>query len=112
YRTAWEELAAETQRVDAGLMIIKTVSRRNWTEEDHRYTTWYEPFDEQEKVSAALAWVLKHPQVTGIATPGEVSLLGLLVEAERDRANWTDERMAEVLDGVVAYASPFVAMPI
>jgi aryl-alcohol dehydrogenase-like predicted oxidoreductase len=112
YRTAWEELAAETQRVDAGLMIIKTVSRRNWTEEDHRYTTWYEPFDEQEKVSAALAWVLKHPQVTGIATPGEVSLLGLLVEAERDRANWTDERMAGVLDGVVAYASPFVAMPI
>jgi aryl-alcohol dehydrogenase-like predicted oxidoreductase len=112
YRAAWDELAAETQRVDAGLMIIKTISRRNWTEEDHRYTTWYEPFDEQEKVSAAVAWVLNHPQVTGIATAGEVSLLHLLVEAERDRANWTDARIAEVLDGVVAYASPFVAMPI
>ena len=112
YRTAWEELAAETQRVDAGLMIIKSISRRNWTEDDHRYTTWYEPFDEQEKVTAAVAWVLNHPQVTGIATAGEVRLLNMLVAAERDRADWTDARIAEVLDGVVAYASPFVAMPI
>ncbi len=112
YRTAWEELAAETQRVDAGLMIIKSISRRNWTEDDHRYTTWYEPFDEQEKVTAAVAWVLNHPQVTGIATAGEVRLLNMLVAAERDRADWTDARIAEVLNGVVAYASPFVAMPI
>jgi aryl-alcohol dehydrogenase-like predicted oxidoreductase len=112
YRTAWEELAAETQRVDAGLMIIKTISMRNWTEDDHRYTTWYEPFDEQEKVTAALAWVLNHPQVTGIATAGEVRLLGMLVAAERDRAGWSEERIAQVLDGVDAYASPFVAMPI
>jgi aryl-alcohol dehydrogenase-like predicted oxidoreductase len=112
YRTAWEELAAETQRVDAGLMIIKTISMRNWTEDDHRYTTWYEPFDEQEKVTAALAWVLNHPQVTGIATAGEVRLLGMLVAAEKDRASWSEERIAQVLDGVDAYASPFVAMPI
>ena len=112
YRRSWEELAAETQRVDAGLMIIKSISRRNWTEDDHRYTTWYEPFDEQEKVSAALAWVLGHSQVTGIATAGEVRLLRLLVEAERDRANWSDERVTQVLDQVESYASPFVAMPI
>jgi aryl-alcohol dehydrogenase-like predicted oxidoreductase len=112
YRAAWEELAAETQRVDAGLMIIKTISRRNWTEDDHRYTTWYEPFDEQDQITAAVAWVLKHPQVTGIATAGEVRLLSKLVQAERDRASWSDERIAEVLDGVVAYSSPFVAMPI
>jgi aryl-alcohol dehydrogenase-like predicted oxidoreductase len=112
YRAAWEELAEETQRQDVGLMIIKTISRRNWPEDEHRYTTWYEPFDEQDKITAAVAWVLKHPQVTGIATAGEVSLLGKLIEAERDRVNWTDERIAEVLDNVVGYASPFVAMPI
>jgi len=30
-----------------------------------------------------VAWVLSHPEVTGIATPGEVRLLPLLIEAER-----------------------------
>ncbi|WP_026257548.1 aldo/keto reductase [Actinopolymorpha alba] len=112
YLGAWQELATETQRVDAGLMIIKTVSRRNWSEDDHRYTTWYEPLDEQEQITAAVAWVLSHPEVTGIATPGEVRLLSKLIKAERERVGVTGAQVADVLDGVAAYSSPFVAMPI
>jgi aryl-alcohol dehydrogenase-like predicted oxidoreductase len=112
YLAAWEELAAETQRVDAGLMIIKTIARRTWTEDDHRYTTWYEPLDEQTQITAALSWVLSHPQVTGIATAGEVRLLNMLIKAERDRATWSESQVKEVLDKVEAYTSPFVAMPI
>jgi aryl-alcohol dehydrogenase-like predicted oxidoreductase len=111
YYTAWQKLADECQRVDAGLMIIKTIARRNWPEEDHRYTTWYEPFDEQETITAALTWVLSHPQVTGIATAGEVRLLGMLIQAEKDRADWTPERVQRTLDAVPSYSSPFVAMP-
>ncbi|MGW5359547.1 aldo/keto reductase [Actinopolymorpha pittospori] len=112
YLAAWEDLAAETQRVDAGLMIIKTIARRTWTEDDHRYTTWYEPLDEQTQITAALSWVLSHPQVTGIATAGEVRLLNMLIKAEQDRATWTESKVSEVLEKVDAYTSPFVAMPI
>ncbi|GAA5013049.1 aldo/keto reductase [Actinopolymorpha pittospori] len=112
YLAAWEDLAAETQRVDAGLMIIKTIARRTWTEDDHRYTTWYEPLDEQTQITAALSWVLSHPQVTGIATAGEVRLLNMLIKAEQDRAAWTESQVSEVLEKVDAYTSPFVAMPI
>ncbi|REF36619.1 aldo/keto reductase [Thermasporomyces composti] len=111
YYNAWQELADECQRVDAGLMIIKTIARRTWPEEEHRYTTWYEPLDEQEAVTAALAWVLSHPQVTGIATAGEVRLLGMLIQAEKDRADWTPERVQQTLDSITSYSSPFVAMP-
>ena len=92
-------------------MIIKTIARRTWPEEEHRYTTWYEPLDEQEAVTAALAWVLSHPQVTGIATAGEVRLLGMLIQAEKDRADWTPERVQQTLDSITSYSSPFVAMP-
>src|SRR5215217_4655658 len=52
YRADYEALVEEIRRQDAGLMIIKTISRRNWPEGDatgdQRYTTWYEPFDRQE----------------------------------------------------------------
>lgn len=111
YYAAWQELADECQRVDAGLMVIKAIARRNWPDEDHRYTTWYEPFDEQDKITAAVAWVLSHPQVTGIATAGEVRLLGKLIQAEKDRVDATPEQIQETLDAVVPYVSPFAAIP-
>jgi aryl-alcohol dehydrogenase-like predicted oxidoreductase len=85
YLADYQALVAEIQAHDAGLMIIKAASRRNWPEEqtERGYGTWYEPFDDQEQIGAAVAWVLSHPEVTGVATPGDVHLLPLLIEAER-----------------------------
>ena len=68
----------EVRRQDAGLMIIKTISRRNWPEggaDGHRYTTWYEPFDQQEYIDAAVSWVLSHEEVTGLAMAGDVTIV-------------------------------------
>nr|MDQ5811519.1 aldo/keto reductase [Actinomycetota bacterium] len=52
YRRDFEALVEEIRRQDAGLMTIKTVSRRNWPEGDplegQRRATWYEPFEEQD----------------------------------------------------------------
>ena len=60
YRADYEALVAEVQHQDAGLMIIKTVSRRNWPggPDGQPYTTWYEPFDTAERIRAAVSWVL------------------------------------------------------
>src|SRR5215470_6961186 len=59
YLAAYEALVAEVQRQDAGLMIIKSAAMRNWPDgADERYTTWYEPFDEQAPITAAITWVL------------------------------------------------------
>ncbi|GAB3879745.1 aldo/keto reductase [Terrabacter terrigena] len=111
YRTAYLALVEETRRQDAGLMTIKTVSRRNWPQgADHTHTTWYEPFQQQDAITAAVSWVLAHDEVTGIPTAGDVRLLGMLIEAERNRIAPEDaERQLSVDDD---YSSPFVAMPI
>lgn len=113
YRSAFDALVEEVQAQDAGLMVIKTVARQNWADhkaDGHRYTTWYEPLDDQRTVTAAVSWALSLPVVTGLATPGDVGLLGLVVEAERSRMD-VDEA-ARVLGAEPAYSSPFIDMPI
>lgn len=108
YRAAYDALVEEVERQDAGLMLIKTVARRNWPGEA-RHSTWYEPFDDQRTITAAVSWALALPVATGIATPGDVRLLGMVVEAERNPIG-ADEA-AEILGGEPAYSSPFLTMP-
>lgn len=111
YRADYEALVAEVQRQDVGLMTIKAVSRRNWPDERerHPYATWYEPYDDQERITAAVSWVLAHREVAGLATAGDVRLLGMLLEAERARLSTGDAEHR--LLGDEEYRSPFVAMP-
>lgn len=108
YRAAYDALVDEVQRQDAALMVIKTVARRNWTGE-HRFATWYEPLADQRTVSAAVSWALSLPVVTGLATPGDVGLLPMVIEAERSRMD--ADQAAEVLGAEPAYSSPFLDMP-
>lgn len=110
YRADYEALVAEAQAQDVGLMVIKTVARRNWPEgADHHYTTWYEPQSEPAKIRAAVSWALAHDEITGLATPGDVRLLRHVIAAEQDRMP-ADEAEA-FLTGDPDYSSPFVAMP-
>jgi aryl-alcohol dehydrogenase-like predicted oxidoreductase len=111
YRSDYEALVSEVKRQDAGLMTIKTVSRRNWADADadNRYATWYEPYDDQPRITAAVSWVLSHPEVTGLATAGDVRLLKNLLVAEQDRISVAEAE--EQLAGDRDYSSPFIAMP-
>jgi aryl-alcohol dehydrogenase-like predicted oxidoreductase len=112
YRADYEALVEEIRRQDAGLMIIKTISRRNWPEggaDGHRYTTWYEPFDQQEYIDAAVSWVLSHEEVTGFAMVGDVTLVPMMLEAEGRRMS--REEAEQVLSRAPDYSSPFISMP-
>jgi aryl-alcohol dehydrogenase-like predicted oxidoreductase len=110
YREAYDALVDETRRQDAGLMTIKTVSRRNWPKDtDQSYATWYEPYDDQASITAAVSWVLAHDEVTGIPTAGDVRLLGMLLAAEQHRIDPAEA--GRQLAGDDAYSSPFIAMP-
>ncbi len=110
FRDAYRALVEETRRQDVGLMTIKTVARRNWpTGEDGRYDTWYEPFDEAARIRAATSWVLAHDEITGLATAGDVRLLGMMIAAEANRLPAEDAEAA-LLD-VDDYSSPFLRMP-
>jgi len=116
YLADYEALVDEIRLQDAGLMIIKTIARRNWPGVvagepvgDQDYTTWYQPLEEQERITAAVSWVLAHEEVTGLAAAGDVRLLGSILRAERERVP-VDSAVAQ-LSGVEGYSSPFVAMP-
>jgi aryl-alcohol dehydrogenase-like predicted oxidoreductase len=111
FRESWAALVDEIRRQDAGLMTIKTVSRRNWPEGSSQdYATWYEPYQDADRIRAAVSWVLAHPEVTGLATAGDVRLLGPIIEAERSRIDAAEAELALMADA--EYSSPFLNMPI
>jgi aryl-alcohol dehydrogenase-like predicted oxidoreductase len=113
YRRDFEALVEEVKRQDAGLMTIKTVSRRNWPDgnplEGQRHATWYEPFEEQWLVDAAVAFVLAREEITGIPMVGDVGLMGTMLEAERNRMPF--DRAKELLLREPDYSSPFISIP-
>ena len=116
WRADYDALVAEVHRQDVGLMVIKAVARRNWPgvhegedRGEQRYATWYEPFDAADRIRAAVSWVLARPELTGLASAGDVRLLGDILAAEADRQDVADA--ATVLDGVDDYTSPFERMP-
>ncbi len=110
YRLDLEALTSETKRQDAGLMVIKAIAQRPWPEGAPRsYDTWYEPFDRQEFINAAVAFILSFPEVTGLATAGDIHLLPLIVEAEKHADSMTSEQVEQVMARVHEYVSPFAA---
>ncbi|HZD73016.1 MAG TPA: aldo/keto reductase [Actinomycetota bacterium] len=111
YMGDYEELVGEVRAQGAGLMIIKTISRRNWPDDSRPYTTWYEPFDDQERITAATVWVLSREQVTGIATPADVRLLPLMIEASKQVGTMPVADAEEVLAAAADYSSPFISIP-
>ena len=113
YREDFLGLVEDCRRDDVGLMTIKTVSRRNWPEgHDQSYTTWYEPWDDPEHIDAAVAFALRQDGVTGIATPGDVRLLGrVVVAAERRAVDDRRRRSTRSCARAPDYSSPFERMP-
>jgi hypothetical protein len=94
-------------------MTIKTISRRNWPHgdptADQRYTTWYEPFDSQEHIDAAVSFVLSYEEITGIAMVGDVTLVPMMLEAEGRRMS--REEAEGVLAAAPDHSSPFISVP-
>ncbi len=112
YGADFRSLVETCSRDDVGLMTIKTVARRNWSGEgDPSYTTWYEPWDDSEHIDAAVAFALRQPGVTAIATAGDVTLLDQTIAAAERAQTLTDEDIDRVLASAPGYSSPFLSMP-
>jgi aryl-alcohol dehydrogenase-like predicted oxidoreductase len=108
YKRDFDALVTEIRAQDAGLMTIKTVSRRPWPEDTERtHATWYEPLVEQSQIDAAVAFVLGHDAVTGLATAGDVTLLPLIIQAEARRREVSTAAIEQLLPASEEYVSPF-----
>ena len=87
FRAAYEELADEVARQDAGADAHQD---RRPAELGARPRSAATPpgtsrSTTRRSITAAVSWALSLPGVTGLATPGDVRLLGMVVEAERSR---------------------------
>jgi aryl-alcohol dehydrogenase-like predicted oxidoreductase len=109
YRADYDALVDEIKRQDAGLMIIKAIARGLWREDEkQRYGTWYEPFEQQEHIDAAVAFVLGRSEVTGLCVAGDTRLLSAMIRAE---SRGRGDARKDALAGLDDYASPFVPAP-
>lgn len=113
YRADFLALVDACGEADVALRTIKTVSRRNWPGggSSGTYSTWYEPWDDLERVTAAVAFCLRQPGVCAIATAGDVRLQPLIHTAAERAPFEADDEIDRVLTGAPGYSSPFVAAP-
>lgn len=112
FRRNFEALVEEIRAQDAGLMLIKYMARNQWpVEETPKFTTWYEPLEEQNAIDASVAFALARKEATGICTAGDVRLLSKIVDAEKRARSMSEAGIAGVLDALDNYESPFTTAP-
>jgi len=114
YRNDFEALVAACGKTDVALRTIKTISRRNWPDggSSGSYNTWYEPWDDLERITASVAFCLRQAGVCAIATAGDVRLQPVTHTAAERAAAMDDTDIDRVLSGAPDYSSPFIATPI
>ncbi len=110
YRRDFDALAAACAERDVALRVIKAVARGPWPAgAPRRYTTWYEPHDEQAQIDKAVWFALSRPEITAIAGPGDVGLLPKVIDAVERLETLDAARTEALLATAGAYASPFGA---
>lgn len=80
YRTQALTLLDICEEQDVGVMIIKSIAKEPWGEREHRYHTWYVPFEEEQAIQDNVNFVLSH-KLTHICTAGDYRLLDKLITA-------------------------------
>ena len=111
YRADYEALVEEVRRQDAGLMTIKTLSRRNWPGRVSRPRT-RRGTSRSTTASASVrpcrgCW--PGPRSPASRRPGTSRLLEMSVAAERDRIE--PAQASALLLGDPDYSSPFLRCP-
>lgn len=81
YRADAEELIAEAEARDVGVMVIKAVARKPWGDDERTELTWYRPWTTPWAIERGVRFALSTPGVTSFCTPGDVSLLPMVLEA-------------------------------
>jgi len=97
YKADFEALNAVCREKNVAFQVIKTLQRRPWGDQQHRYATWYEPFDEQWAVDRAIHYALSRPGVF-INTAGDIHVLPKILDAASRYAQApTEEEMKELV---------------
>ena len=80
YAAAFERVLAVCSERNVAVVTIKSIARRPGWGREHTRATWYEPFEEQGDIDAAVHWVLARPGIF-LATVGDIRLLPKVLDA-------------------------------
>lgn len=99
FRRDAEELLRQCRERDIGVMIIKSIAKRPWGEQERARNTWYQPFEDPEMIQRSIDFVLSQ-DVTGLITAGDTTLFPKVVEAcENFRLMSPEDQESLIVEG-------------
>ncbi len=97
YRTDVVALLQECARRDVGVLVIKAAAKQPWGDRKPTHSTWYEPVVTPEDISRGIRFALSHPGVHAFCSPGDLSLLPLVLDAAESFTPLTDDERAAAI---------------
>ena len=80
YHADTRKLLETCEEQDVGVMAIKSLAKEPWGDQEHRYHTWYLPFEKETEIQNNINFVLSQ-KLTHICTTGDYRLLGKIIKA-------------------------------
>src|SRR5260370_26439444 len=80
YAAAFERVIAVCAERNVAVQTIKSIARRPWWGRERTRATWYEPFEDQRDIDAAVHWVLARSGIF-LASPGDIHLIPQVLDA-------------------------------
>lgn len=96
YRTQTLTLLDICEEKDVGVMTIKAIAKEPWGDREHRFHTWYVPFEEQQTIQKNVNFVLSQ-KLTHICTAGDYRLLDKLFTACENFEVMADEEQEDLI---------------
>jgi aryl-alcohol dehydrogenase-like predicted oxidoreductase len=114
YREPAEELLAVCSERDIGVMAIKAVAHRPWSDgrplaetagddpasATRWATSWYEPAASDEDIERGIRFALSTPGVAGFCTPGDIDLLPRVLDAADGVTSLNAEERQNAVDSM------------
>jgi aryl-alcohol dehydrogenase-like predicted oxidoreductase len=95
YAAAFERVAEVCAGRNVAVLTIKSIARRPWWGRERTRATWYEPFQDQDDIDAAVHWVLGRPGIF-VAGTGDIHIMPKVFDAaSRFGSPPDDETMRE-----------------
>jgi aryl-alcohol dehydrogenase-like predicted oxidoreductase len=80
YAAAFEQVATVCSERNVAMLTIKSIARRPWWGHERTRATWYQPFEDQGDIDAAVHWALARPGIF-LASVGDIHLLPKVFDA-------------------------------
>lgn len=110
YRQNSESLIQQCSHRDIGVMAIKSITRAPWINQEKKYTTWYQPFDDPENIQKCINFVLSQ-EVTGICTVGDTHLLPIVLKACESFTRLNPTEQSALIETAAVYQPLFPEDP-